>query len=457
MMDTGTIFMNDKRRQKLIDLGAEVLADALLKIAEHSTLADNHIDALISAPEENLKQFRQKLASLKRSDRYFDWRETDNFARELSMMLQDLKAGIADPLTGAAAVIEFFEADSIVFEMCDDSSGSAGMVFTIDARDLFVEYASRCPDKEKIAELVLRVSREDEYGVRDALIDCAGDYLSEPIIRQMIEAIRQRADTAQSEYRKRDQLMLITSLAHQIKNAELLEETFLEAKGKLSSKAIIDIASIHRELGDFETAIAWLNKIPESSSSYSYEREKLLLEIYRLQGSTDKLTELLYKKFRSHHTLETLQALLDVIGGHKREEVIAQEAALILGAPEFRGSDAEFLLEVGRIDETETYIISRADKLYREMYYTLLPLAEGMESHGRYLAASLIYRSLLVSILKRGYSKAYSHGVQYLKKLDTMAAAIDDWKTFDKHKAFTLELHQNYSLKRSFWARYANN
>jgi hypothetical protein len=90
------------------------------------------------------------------------------------------------------------------------------------------------------------------------------------------------------------------------------------------------------------------------------------------------------------------------------------------------------------------------------MYYTLLPLAEGMESHGRYLAASLIYRSLLKSILERGYSKAYPHGVQYLKKLDTMAAVIDDWKTFDKHKAFIRELHQNYSLKRSFWARYAN-
>jgi len=42
-------------------------------------------------------------------------------------------------------------------------------------------------------------------------------------------------------------------------------------------------------------------------------------------------------------------------------------------------------------------------------------------------AASVIYRSLLTSILDRGYTKAYSYEVQYLKKLDTMAASRTDW------------------------------
>jgi|GEM_PF-421286 len=37
-----------------------------------------------------------------------------------------------------------------------------------------------------------------------------------------------------------------------------------------------------------------------------------------------------------------------------------------------------------------------------------------METENRHLAASL-----LVSILKRGYTKAYPHGIRFLKKLET--------------------------------------
>ncbi|MGM0644586.1 MAG: hypothetical protein ACQETC_12510 [Thermodesulfobacteriota bacterium] len=53
--------MSDPRKQKLIDLGAETLAQALLDIAVSSDAADDLIERLIAAPDENVKRFKKKL------------------------------------------------------------------------------------------------------------------------------------------------------------------------------------------------------------------------------------------------------------------------------------------------------------------------------------------------------------------------------------------------------------
>jgi len=65
-----------------------------------------------------------------------------------------LKAGVDDPFMGAKLVASFYETDEGVLGHCDDSSGNAGDVFRYDAKELFVDYASRCADKGKIADII---------------------------------------------------------------------------------------------------------------------------------------------------------------------------------------------------------------------------------------------------------------------------------------------------------------
>jgi hypothetical protein len=84
----------------------------------------------------------------------------------------------------------------------------------------------------------------------------------------------------------------------------------------------------------------------------------------------------------------------------------------------------------------------------------MLYLAETMEAEKRNLAATLIYRSLLNSILERGYTKAYHHGVRYLKKLDKLAFSINQWEKFDNHESYHDLIYQAHGRKRSFWSKY---
>ncbi len=207
--------MTDPRKQKLIDLGADALADALLNLAAHSDEAGNLIEQLIATPREKVRRFKKKLSSLKRRKRFIGWRGASSFARELEMLLQDLKSGVDDPLTGIELVAAFYEADSSIFEMCDDSSGNIGDIFRYDAKELFVDYASRCNDKEKIADIILKVNQKDNYGIRDTLIDCAGECLPEDVIRTMIITLQKWADKENDEYGKRHHLRSIESPARQ--------------------------------------------------------------------------------------------------------------------------------------------------------------------------------------------------------------------------------------------------
>lgn len=446
--------MTDSRKQKLTALGVDALADALLNLAVHSDVADDLIEQLIATPKENVQRFKKKLSGLKHSNRFIDWRGASSFSRELEMLLQDLKSGVDDPLTGIELVAAFYEADNTIFEMCDDSSGNIGDVFRYDAKELFVDYASRCSYKDIIADTILKVNQMDNYGIRDSLIDCAGECLPEEAIRTMIATLQKWVDKEKDEYGKRHHLRSIESLARQIKDAKLFEKTRIASWGKLNSAAFVDIARVYLESGDIETSHSWLKKIPEGENYQAYERDKLLEEIYHKQGDSEKLTDLLFQKFRSYHSTDTLQTLLDIIGHDKRDEVVADEVEQILKADRLRESDAEFLIAVWKIDEAEEYLLKRADQLDGNHYGSLLSLAETMEAENRHLVTSLMYRSLLISILERGYTKAYPHGIRYLKKLDKLATNVADWKEFKSHEAIKAQIIEAHGRKRSFWSKY---
>jgi len=119
--------MADPRKQKLMDMAPEVMVDALLELAARSDEADDLLARLIATPQENAQRFKKKLNSLKRSQRFIDWRESSGFVRELEMLLLDIRSGVTDPLTGVKLVATFDKADGAIIERCDDSSGEVGM------------------------------------------------------------------------------------------------------------------------------------------------------------------------------------------------------------------------------------------------------------------------------------------------------------------------------------------
>ena len=441
--------------QRLMDVGEEALVQALLDLATRSDAAEAMIQRLIATPEEAVAQVKKKLTSLKRSQRFIDWREVGDFANELDDLLDNLKSTISDPLTGLKLVVTFLETDSNVFERCDDSCGSIGGVFA-DAKDLFIDYASRCEDKEKITALLLKLSETDDYGVRAELITSVAECgIPEPLICSMIDTYQQRAETASGKYQKQHHLRLIEFLAEQLKDAALFEATRIEGWGEpLGTAALINVARVYFDQGDIDTAASRLSQVSEQESFMSDDREKLWLDIYQQLGESGKTADLLQQRFRRSHSVSALTALLETIGEDKRDKVIKTEIDFIFKQNELSTVDAGFLLEIGKIDEAEAYLLKHADQLNGSFYGSLLSLVEVFDAENRSLVVSLLYRSLLLSILERAYAKAYSHGVRYLKKLDSLSTEVEAWDRFENHQAFKELLVQAHGRKRSFWSKY---
>ncbi|MBU4316898.1 MAG: hypothetical protein KKF30_06450 [Proteobacteria bacterium] len=78
--------MTANRRKKLDALGAEALADALLEMAERIDAVDDLVERLMTTPKENIKQYKAKLADLKRKQRFIPWNESSGFACELDLL-----------------------------------------------------------------------------------------------------------------------------------------------------------------------------------------------------------------------------------------------------------------------------------------------------------------------------------------------------------------------------------
>lgn len=158
------------------------------------------------------------------------------------------------------------------------------------------------------------------------------------------------------------------------------------------------------------------------------DRNALLLEIYGRKGWSEKQQELLNHMFRSNYSVRTLEALLAVVGEDRRDELVETAVADILQSANFSHTNLSFLLDIRRYQEAEDYLVNHAEQIIGDYYTYWLLVTESMEKAGLALAASLVYRALLLSILARANTTIYPHGARYLRKLDRLAGTCEDWR-----------------------------
>lgn len=444
----------DERFEKLAALDAETLAGALLKLALTHEAADEVVDRLLASPAQNLSRYRRKLAQLRHRDRFIDWRGADGFANELILLLDDLQAAVTDPLEGFKQVAAFYETDEAIFEQCDDSSGSVGWVFSHNALNLLIDYGSRCEDEEALLEIIFNLCKEDPYGARGQVIDCAVHCLSEANLRTLIARFQELAAKRSHSDGKRSALSLVESLAQQIEDPKLFEETRLESWGKDSPAGMLAIARVYFENDDMPAALAWLEKMPADDGFREREKKDLLMDICRKLGDREQLEPMLRERFRSSYAASDWTELLGIAGPDREATVVAREVEHILAHKKLVERAALFLISIGKIDEAEAYLLQRHQQIKGYLYGTLLELAEKFVAHDRSLVASIIYRELLRSILERGNAKAYRHGANYLHVLDKLEPQVANWQQFETHDQFKQRIYQDHRRKRSFWPQY---
>ncbi len=452
-----TVTTNDQwalKKQRLAAVPVEDLAEALLDLAVRSEVAHATVERLIATPDEAVSRFKSQLAAIRRRRRFIDWRGASDFAYELSVLLDGLRDGVQEARTGVELAVSFFKADGAIMEQCDDSSGYVGNVFSYDAARVFAYFASQCADKHWIVEKVIDLMGDDNYGVRDAVIECADQYLSPGDLNALVDNMWEQCEKAPDEYRGRHWLFAIESIARQIKDPALFEKARRRSWGKLSVAAFLDIAQVHFDAGDPRSALEWLQKAKPTDTFKQRERDELMLKILEALGDQDQAGIQAKAMFDRDRSRESLDRLLAIVGQECRPAIIRDACSAIRVQDTFSSSDTDFLLDVGCLDDAEEHVLRFSDQLNGQMYTALLPIATTLAKRKRALAATMVYRALLESILARAISKYYTHGVRYLRRLDQLAVKVDEWDDYLDHAAYMAQLKEDHGRKRSFWKRY---
>lgn len=396
---------------------------------------------LTGEKKEFLKQFYKSLSEFSENKRYYAWNESSELDSDLEEMLFNLEQGVEDPRDGLIGLNTFFEHDVCFVESSHDFTG---IPLDFTAVDLFIKYSHKIEDKDWIYNLVLGLIENDQYHVRSCLSEKMHEFLLEEFLR--IKISEYFLDPEKSNLKN----FIVLDLARGLKDPVLLERAYSLSNQSDSNLINLEVGELWLNKGSPDIALQYLENI----NTDAYRNEKLLLEAYHETGKTEKEKRLLWKIFKRDQTKESFDSLINVEGEDKYQSVLQDEINKINQSLKLQERHVTFFLAMGLHIEAESYIWERITQLDGDRYYDLTRWAELFEENEHYLIASVIYRELINSILKRAYSKAYHHGVDYLKKLDKFESLIHKWHPLDSHRSYFDKIKKEHSRKSNFWAQY---
>jgi hypothetical protein len=110
-----------------------------------------------------------------------------------------------------------------------------------------------------------------------------------------------------------------------------------------------------------------------------------------------------------------------------------------------------FLVAWPSLDRAARTLTARAKELDGDHYELLTPAADALAA--KYpLAATLLLRAMVDFSLTKGRTSRYGHAARHLRDCAGLAAAIQDYVSFETHDAYVGRLRKDHGKKPAFWA-----
>lgn len=448
-MDTPDEAYNGRAKQ-LANRGSDRLASFILKLAQDVDGVDERVEGFLASDnsQKAAQLAKRHLTAFRRSRKFYDYRRAHELTGHLDQILDLVETAVlpADSSAAFHLIVKFLECDGHAIESADDSDGTVGGVFQ-RACGLFALTAKNLPSMY-VLPVLQRLLAANDYGTRDHLLDGVGEFLDRPHLDAFMAETR-AAIAAGGESARRSRCHL-QSIGESIQDPTLFEEaTYAGREGKLPPNVAVDVARHFLEAGRPREALEKLPPSAEGLRGFISEYLELRVRILQALGDADALRPALWARFAHEPSRETLRELLageaPVNRASKRDA--AFDHVRVRLPPQ---GQAEFFAEVGELSAAAAIIVGAPGKLNGDHYDGLVPLAEQLET-GHPLAASLVYRALLDSILRRGAPKSYHYGGRYWRIIHELSGRIDDWKGLDPHLAYRERIGKEHERKTAFW------
>lgn len=415
-------------------------------------------------PKEMYKALNKDVTSIKNGKRFISYYEADAFTAELDSILSKVDDYLAKQAPDLAIKLckRFIEIDEKLFERVDDSNGCLGSFYydLFEVLDKAFSFSDEPP--KEIADYILSIYFNDDYGNRGAIVDCLKLCLTEPVIKALETALPEikSPDTTPEFNRDHpnwdfDAYMhnhRVISIHKKIadKRQDIDRYIALVNLEKVNDKDICKIAKRLNGAFRSEEAISWLKKINDNSFD-SYTRDKLLIEAYMLEGDVQQAKTVIWNNFKNSLAVEKYFEYLKLADESENEYAAKEALQLAKDSPRLANA-FKFLHDLQEFDAIEQLYFAREEEVDGSDYSVYRKLSTELNKQGKSLIATLLRRKLVEDVLAAARSKSYKYAASDLKLASDFAKNISDWKGYPTHADFLNQLRSQHPRKMSFWS-----
>jgi tetratricopeptide (TPR) repeat protein len=457
---------------KLEALGARRLAELLAELSAADPVVRKAVKLALAAgqsPAKLLAEIDKRIRTIARSKTFIDWDKRKPLVQELENLRTTITGSLAplDVRAAAERMVNFLNLSDTLYERVDDSSGTVATVFgraVADVGHLWAQVPGA--DAEALAHLALSLLRSNAYGVKDGIVSSLATAMGAEG-RARLKAMLQKALAAAPKPRSREwsfdgrRHALAQALA-ELADVEENVDAYIDAVRSTGSEAgyAVEIAKRLLKAGRAQEALDWLDKarvrhnrdlddVLYHGGWIKDEVTDLRIAALDASGRKDEAQQVRWTSFTetldAGHLRDHLKRLPDF------EDFEAEERAKEL-ARRFADPHRALVFFVAWRDlhAAAQLVRERLEEFDGRDYVTLGAAAEALA--GKHpVAATLLYRRMIESILGRASANQYGYAVRDVRNCESLAGQISEDSGIEGHDAFMARLRKEHGRKSKFW------
>jgi hypothetical protein len=453
-------------------LSARAQTDPVLRKMMESALAG------VKGPKALSALLDRRLSALRRATRFVDWDEIKTFGEELQSLVDSIvnELGAADPDAAAERLLRFIATSESVFSRISDSRGRVDEVFSAALAGLSL-VASRMADAEReiLPDRAMAMLGDGGQEHLASVVNAVAGTLSPAALKKWDKAIGKLEAEFRAEETDRPNWALAGVIAEFVEARKALANALgdvdaliaLETTKKPYRQDTIGIAKRLFAAGRLREALEWARRdidsgnlvltiddmVDDAMFGDPFSNDRVLLEasILEAMGERDQARSLRWSSFAETLDPKMLREHIAHLDDFDEFDALDKAFAHVAAAKAHYRALA-FFVEWPRLDLAAKLVVDKQNLWDGQHYDLLAPAAEAL-SHDHAAAATILYRALLIDILKAARSQAYGHGARYLATLEELAADADaaEAQGLDNHAAFRAGIEKAHGRKAAFW------
>jgi len=457
-------------------LGAERLSTLLMEISAGDTNAKRRLRMELAgkdSPEKLIAEIRKRLTSVSEAETNIGWRSLKAFRADLQSLRQLIEGQVAPaaPIEALALMGQLLGMSNRVLERANDSSGETLNLFR-QAAIAFGQIAAQAkPALADLVPLAANLLIHSGYGQADSLVTSLSSSLgSEGLnaLRSQLEALAALPEkatpppTRRGSKWRRNRTLEYSPVRRRARGetVRIALEAIADALGDVDAYIALQpsrrtltttlrIAERQLRAGRPGEALTALDKVTEPLRDRPAEWTNLRIKALQADGQNEAAQSLRLSTFHATLSAGLLRDYLKRLPDF--DDIEAEDEALDRAMAHPDASLAlDLLISWPSLERAAKMVLLRANNINGESEAALVAAADRLAL--RYpLAATLLLRKCVETILQMARSDRYKATAAAVWETERLAAQIDDFAQFEDHTVWLKTLRDTYRHRRDFW------